>query len=208
MKHQFTLYQGKKSSSSWRLRLALALKGLPFDSIIIDTSAGDTSKQIYLELNPMGQIPCLVVDGYPLSESLACIEWLDETYPDPPLYPKLPLDRAKVRQLALLVVSGIQPLQSGGVSKFHSPDEKERLKWAQHWITRGLNSYESLVSRTMRSFSFQDTITTADLCLIPQVGNAERYGVSVAKWPRIQKIVHHFKSHPVYAKSEPPTHGS
>ncbi len=204
MAHDLTLYQGERSSSSWRVRLALTFKAVPYKGVLIDLSRGEASTDSYLKLNPMAQIPCLVVDGYALSESMAILEWLEETYPTPPLLPKAPLARAQVRQMALAIVAGTQPLQSGGVLRRHSDDKIEQRKFAQYWIKRGLESFEVLSLRTRGDFCFGNTITMADLMLLPQVANAVRMEVDIFHLNGIQKIVENFKKAPVYSASSPP----
>src|SRR5947209_1533710 len=112
MAHQLTLYHYWRSSCSWRVRWGLALKGLAYESVAVDILAGEQRSQAYLAKNPAGFLPTLVVDGRPFAESLAILEWLDETVPAPPLLPRDPLQRLTVRQLAMTIVAGTQPLQN------------------------------------------------------------------------------------------------
>ncbi len=182
------LYHAERSSSSWRVRWGLALKKVSYQSVLLDLLAKDQEKASFRELNPVGFVPCLEIDGKPLSESLAILEWLDETIPAPALYPKDPFARGQVRQLALLVVSGIQPLQALGVLDFHSKDIEKRAAYARHWIQKGLNHFEKLVARTAGDFSFKNELGLADLCLIPQCWNAARFGIDLTNYSKVNSI--------------------
>ena len=184
-----TLHHYWRSSCSWRVRWALELKKVPYQSVPVNILAGEHQTDSYKALNPSGQLPTLVVDGRLFSESLAIIDWLDEIVPEPALYPSHALDKMFVKQLALKIVAGTQPLQNPSLLKLFSNDEAERKKQAQHFIGTGLAVYESLLDRGQPGrFSFGDQITVADLCLVPQVYNALRFSVDMSKLPRITKI--------------------
>lgn len=182
-----------RSSSSWRVRWALAHKGIAYESNAIDLLKGSQRDDEYVGKSPLGVVPCLVVDGKPLTESVAILEWLEETHPTPALYPRDLWARARTRQLVELVNSGIQPLQNLSVNQRISPDREVHSEWARHWITRGLNAIErdlTLIAGEglSGSFSIGNALTAADLYLIPQLYNARRFNVDLAPYPRMLAI--------------------
>lgn len=182
------LYHYWRSSCSWRVRWALALKDLPFESRPVHLLHDEQVAAAYLALNPMGQVPALVTDGVALADSVAIIEYLEEVHPSPPLLPAEPLARAHVRRLANIVASGIQPLQNLGALRLHSPEKAEQRSWSRHWIDKGLRAYEVAAAPQAGAFSFGDTVTLADLCLIPQVYNALRFKLDMAPYPLVAAI--------------------
>ena len=184
-----TLHHYWRSSCSWRVRWALELKKLPYKAVPVNILAGEHQTDSYKAMNPSGQLPTLIVDGRYFSESLAIIDWLDDVIPEPALYPTNALDKLFVKQLALKIAAGTQPLQNPSLLKHFSNDEAERKNHAQFFISSGLAVYEALLARGQPGqFSFGDQITVADLCLIPQVYNALRFAVDMSKFPRIAKI--------------------
>ncbi len=189
MAKSMVLYHYWRSSCSWRVRWALALKGVPYESRPVNILTGEHRAEAYLRTNPSGLLPALVVDGKPYGESLALLEWIEETWKDPPLLPQEPLARLRVRQLALTIVSGTQPLQNPSALKQFVPDDKARPAQARHFIAKGLGIYEELLARGGDGeFSFGDKLTLADLCLVPQVYNAKRFDVDMAAFPRSAAI--------------------
>lgn len=184
-----------RSSSSWRVRWALAIKGVAYESVAVDLLKGAQTEAGYVASSPMGYVPCLVVDGRPLTESVAILEWLEEEHPDPVLYPRARdpggrWARARVRQLVELVNAGIQPLQNLRVNRRVTSDAEAQKAWARHWIEQGLAAIErelaiieaeGLGGRHMVG----DAITAADLYLVPQVYNARRFAVDLAPYPRV-----------------------
>ncbi|MBM4252225.1 MAG: maleylacetoacetate isomerase [Deltaproteobacteria bacterium] len=189
---QLTLYHYWRSSCSWRVRWALALKKIAYTPVAINILSGEHQEVVYRAINPSGQLPTLVIDGRSFSESLAIIDWLDETYPSPPLYPPSPLDKLYVKQLALKIVAGTQPLQNPSLMKYFVPVESERRKHMQHFIFQGLSVYERLLAqRKPGTCSFGDSLTVADICLVPQVYNALRFDVDLKDLPHIRRIYEH-----------------
>lgn len=183
------LYHYWRSSCSWRVRWALALKGVAYESVPVNILNGEQNAPEYLAKNPAGFLPALTVDGRTVGESLAIIEWLEERWPAPALLPKDPLDRLHVRQLALTIAAGTQPLQNPSAIKYYLEDEKARGAAARHFVSRGLKVYEQLLGRgKVGRFSFGDSVTLADLCLIPQVYNAKRFDVDLAGTPQVARI--------------------
>ena len=188
---KLTLHHYWRSSCSWRVRWALALKGVSYESVPVNILSGEQRQPEYLKLNPAGFLPTLVVDGQPFSESVAICDWIDETWPAPALYPKNGLDRLHVRQLMMTIVAGTQPLQNPATGKQFLPNatDEERSTQARHFITKGLGVYEALLQRGKPgAFSHSDQISMADICLIPQVYNAKRFNVDLTKTPLISGI--------------------
>lgn len=190
---ELVLYQYWRSSSSWRVRFALAHKGLAYESRAVNLLDGAQTSAEHLARSPMGTVPCLVIDGRALTESVAIVEHLDAIAPSPTLLPRDPWARARVRQLAEIVNSGIQPLQNLAVMRRHSPDPAEQKAWAKHWVERGLGAYEALLATVARElgegrFSVGDELTMADVFLVPQVYSARRFGVDLARFPRTMAV--------------------
>jgi maleylacetoacetate isomerase len=191
MQPALTLYHYWRSSCSWRVRWALALKGLPYESVPVNLLQGEHEADPYLDVNPNGQVPTLKVGDRYLSESMAIIEWLEETYPYVALLPKDPWDRALVRELALMVVSGIQPVQNLKVGRFYYEDQKQREAWNKHFIEAGFVALEKKLEPHSGPYAFGENISLADIALVPQVYNALRVGVEMRRFTRIEAIYSH-----------------
>lgn len=193
---KFRLYHYWRSSCSWRVRWALALKGLPCEFRMISLLNDETDSPEYRAINSLGYVPTLEIlqpvspskKSIFLAESVAILEWLEETYPTPALYPGNPLQRARIRQLVEIINSATQPLQNLNVTQLHSPNGEDQKKWNQHWIRQGLTAYQTGVRESAGKFSIGDTVTAADLCLIPQCSNAVRYEISLSEFPLLEKI--------------------
>jgi len=186
---KLVLHHYWRSSSSWRVRWALAHKRVAYDSNAIDLLQGAQNDGAFVEKSPMGLVPCLVVDGRPLTESVAIIEWLEQTVPEPALYPADAWARARVRQLVELVNSGTQPLQNLAVNRHVSTDAEQQRAWARHWIDRGLTAIERELAIVAGeglggAFAVGNGLTAADLYIAPQLYNARRFGVDLARYPR------------------------
>ena len=177
-----------RSSAAYRVRIALNLKGLAAEHLPHHLRKGEQSEPAYLALNPQGLVPTLEKSGAVLTQSLAIIEWLDETHPSPPLLPKDPLRRAKVRAFALAIACDIHPVQNLKVLarlRQLGLAEEQVTEWAA-WVNReGLSACEALVKGEKGPFCFGDKPTMADLCLVPQLANARRFGVDVSAFPRL-----------------------
>jgi maleylacetoacetate isomerase len=141
--------------------------------------------------------------GELLTESLAIIDYLDHTHPSVPLIPKSPLERARVWAMSEIINAGTQPIQNMNVFLFHSSDPAEQKRWNQHFIYEGLKVYEAHARNHAGEFSFGNSLTLADLCLAPQVYNAERFGVDLHEFPTIQRIMLKIAQHPSYIASHP-----
>lgn len=188
-----TLYQYWRSSSSWRVRWALAIKGVPFDSVAVDLLSGAQLEPDHRARNPIGHVPTLEIGGRFLSESVAIFEYLEETIPAPALYPRDAWARARVRQLVELVNAGIQPMQNPAVLRRHAQQADSQREWAAHFVARGLEAYERMLEAFEGNgergrFSIGDELTAADLFLVPQMYGARRFGVDVSRFPRVLAV--------------------
>jgi maleylpyruvate isomerase len=179
-----------RSSASWRVRIALNMKRLGAESLPHHLRKGEQRDPAYLAINPQGLVPTLQEGGAVITQSLAIIEWLDELHPEPPLLPKDPLRRAHVRGFALAVACDIHPVQNlkvlARLRQLGLPED-EVTGWAA-WANReGLSACESLIAKEPGPFCFGAVPTMADLCLVPQLANARRFGVDVDAFPRLLK---------------------
>ncbi|MDE2378164.1 maleylacetoacetate isomerase [Bradyrhizobium sp.] len=196
-----------RSSAAYRVRIALSLKGLTAQHLPHHLRKGEQTAPDYLAINPQGLVPALEDDaGAILTQSLAIIEWLDETHPSPPLLPKDPLRRARVRAFAQAIACDTHPVQNLKVlSRLRGlglPEEKV-TEWAA-WANReGLSACETLIRDEPGPFCFGDAPTLADLCLVPQLGNARRFGVDVSAYPRLLEAEAAAKALPAFADAAP-----
>jgi len=196
-----------RSSASYRVRIALNLKGLSADHLPHHLRKGEQCAPAYLAINPQGLVPTLENDGGAvLTQSLAIIEWLDETHPEPPLLPADPLQRAKVRAFAMALACDTHPIQNlkvlARLRKLGLPEEQV-TGWAA-WANReGLSACEALVAHEDGPFCFGAKPTLADLCLVPQLANARRFGVDVAAYPRLLKVEAAAKNLAAFADAAP-----
>jgi maleylpyruvate isomerase len=196
-----------RSSASYRVRIALNLKGLSAEHLTHHLRKGEQRDPTYLAINPQGLVPTLQDDrGTILTQSLAIIEWLDETYPEPSLLPKDPLRRAKVRAFAQVLACDTHPVQNLKVLarlRELGVGEDKVTGWAG-WANReGLAACEKLVAGEPGPFCFGDTPTIADLCLVPQLANARRFGVDVNAFPRLLKAEAAAKAMPAFSDAAP-----
>lgn len=182
-----------RSSAAWRVRIALGLKGLKAEQSFHHLRKGEQNAPAYKVLNPQGFLPALETDqGDVLTQSLAIVEWLDETYPTPPLLPATALARAKVRAFAQAIACDTHPLQNlkilGKVRALADGDEAKVTGWAADIITDGFTACEALLKGAEGLFAFGPQPTLADICLVPQIGNARRFNVDLARFPRLSAI--------------------
>jgi maleylpyruvate isomerase len=177
-----------RSSASYRVRIALNLKGLTADHLPHHLRKGEQRDPAYLAINPQGLVPTLDDGGTIITQSLAIIEWLDETHPEPPLLPQDPLPRAKVRAFAMALACDTHPVQNlkilARLRQLGLPEEQV-TDWAA-WANReGLAACETLIANEAGPFCFGAAPTIADLCLVPQLANARRFGVALGAFPRL-----------------------
>jgi maleylacetoacetate isomerase len=189
------LYTYWRSSSAYRVRLALAAKGLAYASVPVNLLAGEQRAEGYVARNPMAHVPCLEVNGDLFVESVAIIELLEELHPTPPLLPRDPAARARVRALVEVVNSGTQPLHNLQVLHRLSPDAGVRKEWIQHFIAKGLGAFDAMMKTNDEKhgvrgrFAYGDTFSIADCYLVPQAYSARRYQVDLARFPRVAAAV-------------------
>jgi maleylacetoacetate isomerase len=199
-----------RSSASYRVRIAFNLKRVPYDftSIHLRKDGGQQKKPDYRAHNPQGLVPLLEDGDFRLSQSLAIVEWLDETYPQPPLLPGEINARAEVRAFSQIIACDIHPLQNLRVLEYlkqeYGRDQSELDRWCQHWIGEGLAACEGLLERRpVSQFAFGDAPSLADICLVPQVFSAERFGVDLSKMPRVTAIAGNCNALPAFADAHP-----
>ena len=196
-----------RSSASYRVRIALNLKGVRAEHLPHHLRKGEQCAPAYLALNPQGLVPTLENDESAIiTQSLAIIEWLEETHPEPPLLPKDPLRRAKVRAFALAIACDIHPVQNlkvlARLRQLGLPEEKV-TEWAA-WANReGLTACEKLLASEQGPFCFGAAATMADICLVPQLANARRFGVDVSAFPRLLRAEAAAKALPAFADAAP-----
>ena len=182
-----------RSSAAFRVRIALNLKQLPYEPVFVHLAKGEHRKPEYAGRYPQGLLPTLVADGLELAQSLAIIEYLDETHPNPPLLPREPASRARVRSLALLVACEIHPLNNLRTLQYLKrqlgQNEEQVNAWYRHWIADGLAKFEADLTRAKEGrFCQGDTPTMADCCLVPQIFNARRYDCELSAYPRTMRV--------------------
>ncbi len=190
------LYSYFRSSAAYRVRIALNLKGLKYDILPVHLvrGGGENFKPEYLSVNPLGLVPALATEEGAVIQSLAIIEYLEETHPEPALFPSAPLERARVRALAQTVASEIHPLNNIRVLDYLvkqlGADEEQKLVWYRHWINEGLTGLETLLAGNPLTgfFCHGDRPTMADCCLIPQLYNAGRFDCPLEAFPTIRRI--------------------
>jgi len=191
---QIILYDYFRSSSAYRVRIALNLKGIVYKKQSVNLLKGEQRHLKYLRVNPQGLVPTLVIGDTVLAQSLAILEFLEETYPEPPLLPKTPEERVRVRAMANLIACEIHPLDNlrvkGYLMGVLGHIEKEWMRWYHHWIHEGFKSLEARLANQKETGTFchGEAPTIADVCLIPQVSNANRFAVDLNSYPTICKI--------------------
>ncbi|KAF0312918.1 Maleylacetoacetate isomerase [Amphibalanus amphitrite] len=187
------LYSYFRSSCSWRVRIALAVKRIDYEYHPVNLLKGDQLAEDYDKINPMKQVPSLQVNGKTLTQSISILEYLEETHPEPPLLPKEPIERAKVREICELIGSGIQPVQNLAVLKKVAAlaGDEAKKQWGHDAIARGFRALEPLLADCAGSCSVGDSVTLADCCLVPQIFNANRFGVDMSQFPTISRVGAH-----------------
>ena len=203
-----TLHSAWRASAPYRVRIGLALKGVAYDYAALDLLAGDQRGGAYRAVNPQGLAPALDLgDGQVLTQSLAILEWLEETRPTPPILPRSALDRATVRAMANIVACDIHPLNNTRVGArlktLGIGDDALVRDWIQPWIREGFDALEPMVARHAGMFAFGDSPTIADCCIVPQVYSANRFQVDMTPWPAIAGVAERTAMHPAFAAAHP-----
>ena len=205
------VYTFWRSSASYRVRIALALKGIDYQprSLSWSRGGGEQHGAEYRALNPQGRVPLLCDGDVRVSQSLAIIEYLEDTHPEPPLLPKSAAARARVRSLAQIIACDIQPLQNLATTQYLSKQlqcsDAQVAAWLVEWITRGMSALETLAADDQATgrFLHGDMPTLADCCLVPQCYSARRFKVDMAQFPTLQRIEAHCVALPAFLKAAP-----
>ena len=210
MSSALTLYHHTHSSASYRVRIALALKGLRYESRLVDLRHHDQLTPEFAQKNPARLVPVLDDGGTLITQSLAIVEYLDETHPEPSLLPRTnAADRAWVRQIALSIGCEIHPLQNLGVLSHLrdelGQDESQRNDWSRHWMRRGFDALEQRLSAASQrgDFCYGDQPTLADVFLVPQIVNARRFEIDMSAYPTLSEIDSRCMALPAFASTHP-----
>ena len=203
------LYTFFRSSAAFRMRIALNCKGLAYEAVPVSLPKGEHKLEGYLRLHPQGLVPALEDDGRILVQSLAMMEYLEETHPQPPLLPADAADRAYVRAVAQIIACEIHPLNNlrtlRYVKKTYALDEDGVNRWYRHWIAEGLAGLEAFLrsAKKCAKYCYRDQVTIADCCLVPQVFNAQRYECDLAPYPTIMAIFAECMQLDAFAAAQP-----
>jgi maleylacetoacetate isomerase len=187
--YMITLYHYWRSSCSYRVRWALHHKKIPFTSVKVDLLKGESRKEPFISINPLGMIPALKFsNGNILCDSWAILEYLEECYPQNPLLPRSSIDRATVRRLAQMIHSFTQPLGNLRVQSYVNSQGMDGLAFAKHWMIEGLGALEKSLQKTAGTYCYGAQLSLADICLIPQMYNAVRFQVDTRSFSTIERI--------------------
>ncbi len=203
------LYDYWRSSASYRLRIALEMKGIAYESIEVDLHPDVRAHQsdAYRRLNPQMRVPAIEVDGEVIGQSMAIMEWIDETWPDPSLFPVDSVGRLKARAFANTIACDVHPLNNPTVLKILKEDfgaDKAALSgWYADWITRGFAALEAQTPALETLFLFGDEPTIAEICLVPQVYNARRFEVDLSSFPRLVAVDAACQNHAAFQAASP-----
>lgn len=196
-----------RSTASYRVRIALNLKGLAYSQVTHDLRTGEQGVEAYRALNPQALVPTIQVGGVPITQSPAIFEFLEERFPEPCLLPARANDRAVVRAMTALVCCDIHPLNNLRVLNSLRVDlnasQAQIDSWIERWITDGFAALEVLIARHGGRFAFGDTPTIADCCIVPQAYSANRFGVSLSAFPAIRERVDHCLALPAFIAADP-----
>jgi len=207
MSERLVLHGYWRSGTSYRTRIALNIKGVPYDQAPVDLRTGVQGSDAFRALNPQGLVPALETSEGILTQSSAILEWLEERYPEPPLLPREPAERAIVRAMAMTVACDIHPLNNLRILKYLKlslglPQEAVDA-WARHWIAEGFGALETTISRHGGKFAYGDRLTLADCHLVPQFYSAQRFRVDCSAWPRLGAAVTNAMAEPAVEQAHP-----
>lgn len=204
---QAILYDYYRSSAAYRVRIALNMKGVAYESRQVNLLESQQKSEDYRALNPQGLVPMLEIDGHRLTQSLAIINYLDLRFPAQPLLPARAAERAHVVALAMTVACDIHPLNNLRVLKYlkgelgHSQEEVDA--WYAHWISEGLPALEAAAAPKSGTYLCGDAPTAADICLVPQLYNARRYNVPLGRYPTLLRAEENASKLDAFAKAHP-----
>ncbi|WP_199033256.1 maleylacetoacetate isomerase [Ralstonia sp. ASV6] len=203
------LYNYFRSSASFRVRIALEVKGLPYDYAPVHLLKGEQMAPDFVKLNPDALVPVLCDGTDVLNQSLAIVEYLEETHPEPSLLPGSPSNRAHIRAIALAIACEIHPLNNPRVLKYlkntFDVEEEARNDWYRHWVKLGFAALETRLSASplTGAYCVGDTPTLADVCLVPQVFNGKRFDVAVEEYPTLARIFEHCMAQEAFQRAAP-----
>jgi maleylacetoacetate isomerase len=202
---EVVLHDYWRSSAAYRVRIALNLKDIPYRSVPIDLGQGEQGNVDYLALNPQGLVPALAIDGALLCQSLAIIDYLDQTRPEPPLLPADPLARSRALAQALIIAADIHPIQNLRVGKrlrsAFGADDQAVQEWSQHWIALGFAALEA--EAPPHGLFGGAAPNLADICLVPQMANARRFGLPLGAYPRLVALDAQLRGLSAFAAAAP-----
>ena len=198
--NKVVLYSYFRSSCSWRVRIALAFKNINYEYKGVNLLKGEHLTEDFLKLNPSSEVPALVHNGNILTHSTAILEYLEEVVPSPRLLPVDLVMRAKVRAIVDAIVADIQPIQNMRVLKYVG---EKHMEWGKHWIEQGFTAVERYLQESHGLYCVGDEVTLADVCLVPQVFNANRFHVDVKQYPLINEISSRLSELPAFKVSHP-----
>lgn len=203
------LYNYYRSSASYRVRIALNLKKIPYEDIPVNLLQSEQLTEEYKKINPQGLVPALVDNENVITQSLAILAYLDETHPEPPLLPKDSVGKAQVRSIALSIACDIHPLNNLGALNYlkdvlHVTDDQKK-EWYRHWIAKGFLALEERLSKSkfVGNYCYGDTPTSADICLVPQIYNARRFHCDLSLYPTLVRIDECCQQHPAFVAAAP-----
>lgn len=201
------LFNYFRSSTSYRARIALYFKDIPFEYRAVHLLKNEQHSPEFRKLNPQGEVPALSHEGKLIAQSLPIMEYLDEVFPGPQLYPTDAFERARVRQFCENINSFMHPLTNLKVmqelEKRHGYDQAKKNEWANHWYQIGFTALEKMLNETAGTYSFGGTITAADACLIPVMFSAKRFQIDTSNFPLCQRIEAQCLKHEAFKKAHP-----
>lgn len=202
------LYTYFRSSAAYRVRITLNFKKLDYESVFIHLRKGEQKEDSYLSINPQGLLPSFEHEGHLFTQSLAILEYLEESYPTPPLLPQSSSDRAYVRSMAQTIACEIHPLNNLRVLHYlkktlHHSEEETHI-WYRHWISMGFQALEATISQNpATTYCYGNCITLADVCLVPQIFNAKRFKTDLSPYPNLTRISEKLQEIPAFANAAP-----